>query len=218
VARPGWIEHLTARLAAGDVAAAGGTIVKHQPGTRAQRHAITVVDGQRSLSYLPALHLPYVAGANAGFVTSALREAGGFDEELLSGNDVDACYRLGLRGHRVGLAPDAVIEHEDRATVTAHFRRFYTYAVYQVLLYAKYKHLSGKRYVLDASAAPSRPPPARQAARHTCCAVTRDRPRPPRSSSSRPPGCSAATSAARSGSASPTCYAPATTDRKGARP
>jgi hypothetical protein len=80
----------------------------------------------------------------------ALREAGGFDEELLSGNDVDACYRLGLRGHRVGLAPDAVIEHDDRATVTAHFRRFYTYAVYQVLLYAKYKHVSGKRYVLDA--------------------------------------------------------------------
>jgi GT2 family glycosyltransferase len=150
VARPGWIEHLTARLAAGDVAAAGGRIVKHQPGTWAQRHAITVVDGQRSLSYLPALHLPYVAGANAGFAATALREAGGFDPELLSGNDVDACYRLGLRGHRVGLAPDAVIEHDDRATAAAHFRRFYRYAVYQVLLYAKYKHLSGKRYVLDA--------------------------------------------------------------------
>jgi GT2 family glycosyltransferase len=150
VARPGWIEHLTARLAVGDVAAAGGTIVKHQPGTWAQRHAITVVDGQRSLSYLPALDLPYVAGANAGFAASALREAGGFDPELLSGNDVDACYRLGLRGYRVGLAPDAVIEHDDRASVTAHFRRFYRYAVYQVLLYAKYKHVSRKRYVLDA--------------------------------------------------------------------
>jgi GT2 family glycosyltransferase len=150
VARPGWIEHLTARLAVGDVAAVGGVIVKHRPGTWAQRYAITVVDGQRSLSYLPALHLPYVAGANAGFVTGALREAGGFDEELLSGNDVDACYRLGLRGYRIGLAPDAVIEHDDRATVTAHFCRFYRYAVYQVLLYAKYKHVSGKRYVLDA--------------------------------------------------------------------
>lgn len=149
VARPSWIEHLTARLAAGDVAAAGGRIVKHQPGTWAQRHAITVVDGQRTLSYLPALLLPYVAGANAGFVTSALREAGGFDAELLSGNDVDACYRLGLRGHQVGLAPDAVIEHDDRATVTAHFCRFHRYAVYQVLLYAKYKHVSRKRYVLD---------------------------------------------------------------------
>jgi GT2 family glycosyltransferase len=149
VARPGWIEHLTARLAGGEVAAAGGSIVKHQPQTWAQRHAITVVDGQRKLSYLPALYLPYVAGANAGFVTSALREAGGFDEELRSGNDVDVCYRLGLRGYRVGLAPDAVIEHDDRATVTAHFCRFYRYAVYQVLLYAKYKHVSGKRYVLD---------------------------------------------------------------------
>jgi hypothetical protein len=28
-------------------------------------------------------------------------------------------------------------------------RRFHRYAVYQVLLYAKYKHVSGKRYVLD---------------------------------------------------------------------
>jgi GT2 family glycosyltransferase len=137
VARPGWIEHLTACLAGGQMAAVGGPIVKHQPRTWAQRHAITVVDGQHKLSYLPALHLPYVAGANAGFVTNTLREAGGFDEELRSGNDVDACYRLGLRGYRVGLAPDAVIEHDDRATVTAHFCRFYRYAVYQVLLYAK---------------------------------------------------------------------------------
>jgi glycosyltransferase involved in cell wall biosynthesis len=149
VARPGWIEQLTARLAGGEVAVAGGPIVKHQPRTWAQRHAITVVDGQQWLSYLPALHLPYVAGANAGFVTSALREAGGFDERLRSGNDVDVCYRLGLLGHRAGLAPGAVIEHDDRATVAAHFCRFYRYAVYQVLLYAKYKHVSGKRYVLD---------------------------------------------------------------------
>ncbi len=89
---------MTARLANGDVAAAGGPIAKHQPGTWAQRHAITIVGGQRKLSYLPALDLPYVAGANAGFVTAALRMAGGFDEELLSGNDVDACYRMGLRG------------------------------------------------------------------------------------------------------------------------
>jgi glycosyltransferase involved in cell wall biosynthesis len=69
VARPGWVETMTSRLAGGDVAAAGGPIVKYRPSTWAQRHAITVVDGQNKLSYLPALHLPYVAGANAGFVT-----------------------------------------------------------------------------------------------------------------------------------------------------
>lgn len=150
VARPEWIQQMTAVLRHGEVAGVGGRIVKHQPQTWAQRHAITIVQGQQKLCYLPALDLPYVAGANAGFVTTALREAGGFDEDLRSGNDVDACYRLGLCGHRIGLAPDAVIEHEDRATVAAHFRRFHRYAVYQVLLYAKYKHVSGKRYVLDA--------------------------------------------------------------------
>jgi GT2 family glycosyltransferase len=149
VARPDWIEKLTGRLSGGEVAAAGGLIVKHEPLTWAQRHAITVVDGQRKLSYLPALHLPYVAGANAGFVTSTLREVGGFDETLQSGNDVDVCYQLGLRGYRIGLASDAVVEHDDRATVIAHFRRFHRYAMYQVLLYAKYKSISGKRYVLD---------------------------------------------------------------------
>ena len=124
--------------------------MKHQPGRGRSGTPSPWSTGSAACSYLPALHLPYVAGANAGFMTSALREAGGFDAELLSSNDVDACYRLGLRGHQIGLAPDAVIEHDDRATVTAHFRRFYRYAVYQVLLYAKYKHVSGKRYVLDA--------------------------------------------------------------------
>ena len=40
--------------------------------------------------------------------------------------------------------------HEDRATVAAHFRRFRFYAIYQVLLYAKYRHeSSGRRFVID---------------------------------------------------------------------
>lgn len=149
VAERDWIEKMTRRLADGAVAAVGGSIRKYQPRTWAQRYAITVVNGQQDLSYLPALGLPYVAGANAGFVTGKLREVGGFDEALKSGNDVDVCYKLGLRGYGIGLAPDAVILHDDRASVAGHFRRFHRYAVYQVLLYAKYKQISAKRYVVD---------------------------------------------------------------------
>jgi glycosyltransferase involved in cell wall biosynthesis len=149
VPRPDWIGRITAALSTGEYAAAGGSIIKHEPRTWVQRHAITIVDGQQAVSYLPALQLPYIAGANAGFITAELRNAGGFDEDLRSGNDVDACYRLGLRGHRIGIAADAVVEHDDRSTVAAHYRRFYTYALYQVLLYAKYKHVSGKRHVVD---------------------------------------------------------------------
>ncbi|NRQ37979.1 glycosyltransferase [Nonomuraea sp. NN258] len=149
VAELDWIEKLTEPLGGGRLAGAGGTIRKYPPRTWTQRHAITIVDGQHALSYLPASPHPYVAGANAGFVTSALREIGGFDEELLSGNDVDVCYKLGLRGYRVGLAPDAVVLHDDRDDIIRHFKRFFRYAVYQVLLYAKYKHISGKRFILD---------------------------------------------------------------------
>lgn len=144
-----WIEKMTNRLAVGDVIGVGGFVGKYNPRTWTQRYAITVVDGQRGLNYLPALHLPYVVGANAGFLTQAAREAGGFDPELRSGNDVSLCYQLGLAGHQLGLAPDAVVWHEDRASVAAHFRRFRFYAIYQVLLFAKYRHVSGRRAVLD---------------------------------------------------------------------
>jgi GT2 family glycosyltransferase len=149
VAAPDWVEQMVRRLATGDVAAAGGPIGKYQPSTLTQRYGITVVDGQRRLSYLPALPLPYVASANAGYLIAAVRDVGGFDPDLCSGSDVDVCYRLGLRGYPVGLAPAAVVLHDDRASVRAHFRRFYYYAVYQVLLFAKYKRISGRRLVLN---------------------------------------------------------------------
>lgn len=149
VAEPDWVEQLTTGLSGSGAAAVGGTIGRYFPRTWVQRHALSIVAGQTRLSYLPALHLPYVAGANAGFDTAALRAVGGFDEALRSGNDVDVCYQLGLRGHRVQLIPGAVIWHEDRATLAAHFHRFRRYAIYQVLLFAKYKHISGRRFVWD---------------------------------------------------------------------
>ncbi|HZM82419.1 MAG TPA: glycosyltransferase [Candidatus Limnocylindrales bacterium] len=149
VAEPAWIERMTTALREWPATVVGGTIRPHAPTTWTQRYAITIVDGQARPSYLPALHLPYVAGANAGFVTARLRKVGGFDEELKSGNDVDVCYKLGLAGDKVAIVQDAVVWHEDRATVSAHFRRFQLYAIYQVLLFAKYKQHTGRRFVFD---------------------------------------------------------------------
>jgi len=149
VVAPDWVETMCAALQDGQLAAVGGRIRPYEPRTWTQRHAITIVDGQDRLNYLPAMPLPYVAGANAGFDVVKLRAVGGFDENLRSGNDVDACYKLGLAGHAIGLVPAAIVWHEDRATVSAHFRRFRFYAIYQVLLFAKYRHASGLRFVVD---------------------------------------------------------------------
>lgn len=149
VVLPDWIEQMVAELDRGEYTVVGGRIGKLEPRSWTQRYGITVVDGQTTLNYLPALALPYVAGANAGFVTAAVRDVGGFDSRFKSGNDVDVCYRLGLAGRRVGLAPRAVVLHEDRSSLAAHFRRFRNYAIYQVLLFAAYRHISGRRWVIN---------------------------------------------------------------------
>lgn len=149
VAHPGWVQAMTRRLNEGRYTAVGGAIRKLAPKTWVQRHGITIADGQGALNYLPVLPLPYVAGVNSGFVTAAVRSVGGFDEEFRSGNDVDLCYRLGLQGCQVGLAPDAIVWHDDRADVCGHFHRFRHYAVHQVLLFAKYRHISRQRVLIN---------------------------------------------------------------------
>ncbi len=39
--------------------------------------------------------------------------------------------------------------HEDRSTAREHFQRFKNYAIYQVLLHAKYRNLTGKKLILN---------------------------------------------------------------------
>jgi glycosyltransferase involved in cell wall biosynthesis len=144
-----WVKEMLSVLQGGMYAAVGGKIAKYRPVTWVQKNAITIVDGQNELNYLPALNLPYVVGANVGFIASILHSVGGYDERLLSGNDVDICYRIGLAGHSIGLAPAALIYHEDRPSLREHFHRFRHYAVYQVLLFSIYRPISGKRWVIN---------------------------------------------------------------------
>lgn len=144
VADKDWLKIMIDNLAQGIHVGIGGQIKKLVTQTCTQRYGITIVQGQTALNYLPSLALPYVAGANAGFITQALREVGGFDSRLVSGNDVDICYKLGLRGYSIGIASDAIVYHEDRMTMFQHFLRFRNYAIYQVLLFSLYKNISKK--------------------------------------------------------------------------
>ena len=149
VAQADWVEQMVELLGTGAYGAIGGTIGKFEAKTWTQRYSITIVDGQTSLNYLPALPLPYIAGANAGFILSTVRQVGGFDEAFHSGNDVDICYRIALAGYAIGLAPKAVILHEDRTGVLAHFCRFRKYAMFQVLLHSKYRSISNQYLVIN---------------------------------------------------------------------
>jgi glycosyltransferase involved in cell wall biosynthesis len=151
IAHPGWVEQMTVALTAkgGSVVGVGGRIAKHAPKTLTQRYGITIDDGQAELGYLPALHLPYVTGANAGFLTDAVKSVGGYDEQFRCGEDVDICYKLGLAGGELEIAQNAWVYHEDRRTLAEHYRRFRHYAIDQALLFKKYREHSGRRYYID---------------------------------------------------------------------
>ena len=124
-----------------DVVGIGGTIKRFQPKTLVEKYASNLVNDQQALNYLHILNYPYVVGANSAFRKNALISIGGFDETLLSGNDVDICYKLGIRNYKISICSTAIVYHENRNKTLAHFRRFYKYSIYQALLFKKYKKI-----------------------------------------------------------------------------
>jgi glycosyltransferase involved in cell wall biosynthesis len=151
VADPRWIEEMTRALRSGgpQVVGVGGRVGKYAVDTFTQRYGITVDDGQSELNYLPALDLPYVAGAAAGFVTKRVLAVGGYDETYRCGEDVDVCYKLGLAGGQLAIAEDAWIRHEDRRRVVDHYRRFRHLAIDQALLFKSYRSYSGRSWCVS---------------------------------------------------------------------
>lgn len=151
VAETTWVEKMIYHLenSDGKIAGVGGKIKRYNPSTIAELYGNNLVDGQDNLNYLPILNLPYVATANAAFKKNILIEIAGFDDELRSGNDVDLCYKIGLLGYKLDICNGAVIYHENRKTAIAHYRRFYRYAFYQVLLFKKYKPIHKKKFVFN---------------------------------------------------------------------
>lgn len=104
---------------------------------------------QLELNYLHIINYPYVVGANSAFRRNVLISIGGFDEALLSGQDVDICYKLGIKNCKISICNAAIIYHENRNTAFAHFRRFYKYSIYQALLFKKYKKITNKNILIN---------------------------------------------------------------------
>ncbi|MCV6986870.1 mycofactocin biosynthesis glycosyltransferase MftF [Mycobacterium shinjukuense] len=70
--------------------------------------------GQREAPVLPHSTVSYVPSAAIICRCAALREVGGFDETLHSGEDVDLCWRLIEAGARLRYEPVALVAHDHR--------------------------------------------------------------------------------------------------------
>ena len=70
--------------------------------------------GLREAPVIPHSSVSYVPSAAMVCRASAIREVGGFDETMHSGEDVDLCWRLVEAGARLRYEPIALVAHDHR--------------------------------------------------------------------------------------------------------
>lgn len=77
-------------------------------------------------------------GGNLGVVASVFAEVGGFDESLLTGEDIDLCWRIQLAGYPIARCETAIAYIRKRRGLVAVWRQAYSYGDGNRVLKAKY--------------------------------------------------------------------------------
>ncbi|MGO8870405.1 MAG: glycosyltransferase [Acidimicrobiales bacterium] len=141
VVAPGWLAACATALRDADVVA-GSFDFWSLNGARASPSAPAAT---RQLGFLPA-----GLGANLAVRRPVFEAEGGFDEELLRGEDIDLCWRLQLRGFRFAIAPDAVVAKRERAGFTEVFHQAFAYGQCGPAFYRRYRDKGARRTLAGA--------------------------------------------------------------------
>lgn len=150
IADTNWLEELIAPFSDAKIGAVGGAIIKEEGFSLVEKASRNLVIGdQLSPQYLPMFNAPYVVTANAAYRCSLIKDLGEFDEELFSGGDVDMSWRISMAGYTIQTTPKAIVWHPARSTIRRYFKQFYIYALGHVLLFRKYKKITGKRFSIN---------------------------------------------------------------------
>jgi mycofactocin system glycosyltransferase len=127
VPRRGWLEALLGHFADPAVALVAPRIVglSHSDNMIARYEAVrSSLDlGRREAPIVPYGPVSYVPSAAIICRRSAMSAAGGFDETLRSGEDVDLCWRLVESGARLRYEPIALVAHDHRVGIRAWLAR-----------------------------------------------------------------------------------------------
>ncbi|MCC7519806.1 MAG: glycosyltransferase [Verrucomicrobiae bacterium] len=134
-----WLYYLVGTLEQGGFAAAGGPNVS-PPAQNWVQACVAASPGQPSHVLIDDMEAEHIPGCNMAFHRWALELIGGFDPEYRkAGDDVDLCWRLMQRGHRIGFSPSAIVWHHRRFNVRAYLRQQEGYGEAEALL--RFKHL-----------------------------------------------------------------------------
>jgi len=137
IADRNWLSQLVEPLEDPDVGIAGGRILTVRPcnsieefGERIHDHAMAIG------AYKP----PYAATANWASRRSVIIETGGFDEDLVRGEDVDLAYRIVQAGYRIVYRDQAIIHHRNQHTLRGLFKEGFQHGFYSVEVLKKHYH------------------------------------------------------------------------------
>lgn len=148
LAEPGWLDALLPELADPEVAAVGGRIVPTSERTWLERYEAvrSPLDlGATRAAVRPGRPVAYLVTANLVVRRADLEAAGGFDERLRWGEDVDLCWRLHAAGRRLVYQPGGRVRHRHRGSVRAFVSTRADYASSEAALLAR--HPEGERWL-----------------------------------------------------------------------
>jgi len=97
-------------------------------------------EGARAWPFVSGIDfLPGLSTASAGVRRTVWRAVGGFDEHLLTGEDLDFAWRVQLAGYRFVDCPGAFVFYRAPTSPGRRFRRSYRYGLSLPLLYRRYR-------------------------------------------------------------------------------
>jgi mycofactocin system glycosyltransferase len=148
LADPGWLEALLPELADPEVAAVGGRVLAASERSWLERYEAvrSPLDlGAARAAAGPGRPVPYLVTANLVVRRADFEAAGGFDERLRWGEDVELCWRLHRAGRRLVYQPEGRVRHRHRDGVGAFASTRASYARSEAALLAR--HPEGERWL-----------------------------------------------------------------------
>jgi cellulose synthase/poly-beta-1,6-N-acetylglucosamine synthase-like glycosyltransferase len=136
-----WLRQLVAPLEDPEVGIAGGKILAVRPCNPIAEFGERVHDQAKAIGvYKP----PYASTANWASRRSVILETGGFDEDLVRGQDVDLAYRIVQAGYRLVYRERAIIHHRNEQTLRGLFRQGFGHGFHSVKVLKKHCHFVQK--------------------------------------------------------------------------
>jgi mycofactocin system glycosyltransferase len=141
IAGPRWLKELVPYFRNSEMALVGGGVDTFSRENRLDRYeAANSALSMGSTFLLGRGHHSsfYVPTCNMLVRKEVYRSAGGLDESLRVGEDVDFCWRLMARGNQLAYVPEGKVRHKHRNRFFSTFPRRFEYGTSEAVLYKRY--------------------------------------------------------------------------------